>query len=198
MIDIFFSESGLHLKKTEQIVSFNDYNVLETFIWIKEKESKLHYYKNESAHEVLDLLRDFTETLKIPHRKYKKKAEKLYREMFGDGMDMIENIDTIYICPHTSDANIPFDVVFSQNPGLEKCKVVYMQTVRELFYKGDVSELADSCIIGNPSYSLKENYTDDIISGKRGVQLVPCLLVNMRQGVLQKYMEKSAMLEREQ
>ena len=88
-------------------------------------------------------------------------------------MDMIENIDIIYICPHTSDANIPFDVVFSQNPGLERCKVVYMQTVRELFYKGDVSELADSCIIGNPSYSLKENYNDDIISGKRGVQLVP-------------------------
>lgn len=173
LIDIFFSESGLHLKKTEQIVSFNDYNVLETFIWIKEKESKLHYYKNESAHKVLDLLRDFTETLKIPHRKYKKKAEKLYREMFGDCMDMIENIDIIYICPHTSDANIPFDVVFSQNPGLERCKVVYMQTVRELFYKGDVSELADSCIIGNPSYSLKENYNDDIISGKRGVQLVP-------------------------
>ncbi len=173
VIDIFFSQADLHLKSLEQITSFNDYNVLETFIWIKGKDSQLHYYKNGNAHEVLEILKDFIETLKAPHRKYKKKAAKLYNEIFGKCMDNIEDIDTIYICPHTFDANIPFDIILSQNPILQKCKVVYMQTAREVFYKGHVSALTDGCIIGNPSYSLKEKYTDDIISGKRGAHLVP-------------------------
>ena len=45
--------------------------------------------------------------------------------------------------------------------------------MRELFYANGDSELTDVCIVGNPSYSLKDSYSDEIMSGKRGMHLVP-------------------------
>lgn len=173
VLDIFFSKSDLYLQPIEDIEQSYDYDMLECFIWIKEHGITLRYHKNDSVADLLDTLEEFLETIQDPHRKYKKRAEDVYNKLFGDCMDDASEIDTIYICPHGSDANVPLDVVLSQNPRLQKCKIVYLQTVRELFYRSEKTKLTDICIIGNPSYSLKDSYSDEIISGKRGMHLVP-------------------------
>lgn len=173
VIDIFFSKSDLYLQPTEDIAQSYDYDMLECFIWIKEREITLQYHKNKNIKDLMDSLQKFLEVMQDSHRKYKKRARDVYAKLFGNCMDNVNGIETIYICPHMVDANVPFDVILMQNPKLQDCRIVYMQTVRELFYANGDSELTDVCIVGNPSYSLKDSYSDEIMSGKRGMHLVP-------------------------
>ncbi|MBU5477680.1 CHAT domain-containing protein [Eubacterium sp. MSJ-13] len=173
VLDMFFSKSDLYLQPIEDIVQSYDYDMLECFIWIKERELTLQYHKNENITELMESLEEFLKVVQDPHRKYRKRAGDVYTKLFGDCMDDVTRIETIYICPHTVDANVPFDVVLMQNPKLQGCKIVYMQTMREIFYRNEDSKLTDICIVGNPSYSLKDNYSEDIKSGKRGMHLVP-------------------------
>lgn len=173
VLDMFFSKSELYMLPIEDMALPYDYDKLECFVWTKENGVTLRYHKNESVMELLEMLEDFLMTIQDPHRKYKKKAEDIYEKLFGSCMDDVSGIETIYICPHGVDANVPFDTILGQNPELRECKIVYMQTVRELFYQNEESELTDICIVGNPSYSLKDDYSDEIRSGKRGMHLVP-------------------------
>lgn len=173
VLDMFFSKSDLYLQPIEDIKVYYEYDMLECFVLIKEDGITLRCHKNENVAELMDILEDFLKTVQDSHRKYKKKAEDIYKKLFGNCMDDVKGIETIYICPHKVDANIPFDVIFLQNPKLQGCKTVYMQTVRELFYRSESSELTDICIVGNPSYSLEDSYSDEIISGKRGMHLIP-------------------------
>lgn len=173
VLDMFFSKSDLYLLPIEDIAQSYDYDMLECFIWIKERELTLQYHKNENITELMESLEEFLKAVQDPHRKYKKRAMDIYIKLFGDCMENITGIETIYICPHTVDANVPFDVVLMQNPKLHGCKIVYMQTMREVFYHKENSQLTDICIVGNPSYSLKNNYSEEIKSGKRGMHLVP-------------------------
>lgn len=173
VIDLFFSKSDLYLQAVEDIIVSYDNDLLETFVWVKNKDCQLYYHKNTDVEGIINLLSDFIETIQDPHRKYKKKAKKIYKDLFGECIDNVEGIEKIYICPHLLDANLPFDLIFNENPNLEKCKVVYLQTIRELFFETAVSNFSDMCIVGNPSYRLNQEYNDDITSGKRGIYLVP-------------------------
>ena len=173
VLDLFFSKLDLYMQPIVNTLELYDYDRMECFIWIYGEDLTLRYHKNENVKELLELLEEFLKTIQDPHRKYQKRTAEIYKKMFDDCIDDVDGIDTIYICPHLLDANVPFDVIFSQNPQLQNCKMVYLQTVRELFYQHESSALTDICIIGNPSYSLKDCYTDDILSGKRGMQLLP-------------------------
>lgn len=158
IIEIVCSDSDFYLE-TKNMLEYDKNRKAKVDVFVIAKTDSVHFLHKSiqqtgDLYQQLNLLLQRIEDSKL---KINQLAENIGRNMFKSFYGLLESVECIYISPHMDFYKIPFGLIFDYcNPEIAKKEIIYCQSLRDLFESdhGVTDTLANSCIIGGPSYEI--------------------------------------------
>ncbi len=161
IIEIVCSDSDFCQRylETKNMLEYDKNRKAKVDVFVIAKTDSVHFLHKSiqqtgDLYQQLNLLLQRIEDSKL---KINQLAENIGRNMFESFYGLLESVECIYISPHMDFYKIPFGLIFDYcNPEIAKKEIIYCQSLRDLFESdhGVTDTLANSCIIGGPSYEI--------------------------------------------